>query len=507
MPLISDWDPDKDEQGGGLGGGSSGGAPSAGGTVFGGASKQRAKGYTPWDRFASANSGVSSREAGKLQGQVGADVDSAMGGLDKANSAFNKGIAANYTQQGNTTVDPNAQGSKAAAQGAVQSQGFGGSAWSSFGQPAPVAPMQQAAPAPTGPIAAPPAPKGGGKPAKPTGVDSKGNPLVPAAPYVPGHATLQAPPEVTGVAVANGPSGAHDLESSMEPSAWDALTGKITNADAEATQLGSESGVQALLSQMGGQPATGFDAALINGTGQKGFGEAARKFGNGVLTGQQANSEQASQDAWAKLTGNIADQQKVNANIEANKQRDADNARGVVDLSTPATPGAVDNGPPAKSFDEMTANDTEHTMDYGLSGRRMATKNATAGATFQQSAKTSGLGGDAYSLASQFMDQAGMVNGSKAEQDYWNQFLTSLPEGMRNYVNGMIADQDPAGAMFGRTGTYGSGENEGLAPRNSDEQWAWFQQLFKAYMKTHPPSGGVSQTSGGLMSESTKPPK
>ncbi len=71
----------------------------------------------------------------------------------------------------------------------------------------------------------------------------------------------------------------------------------------DSGKLGDETGVQALLQQQGNSPNSAFDAALINGAGNKAFAETA-KSGVGLGDSLVANNMGA-QDAWKKLTGDI----------------------------------------------------------------------------------------------------------------------------------------------------------------------------------------------------------
>ncbi len=488
MPSVNDYDPN-DPDGSGSSDGAGGGlSSSGGGQLFGGASKQHEQAFTPWSRFASANSEVSDREAGKLKSQVGGDVDSAMNALDKANRAYGKQVNANYT---NPNTDRETRGDPNDLYGAPSAAAVGaGNAFRStaFGQPAPA----------WGALT-------GGKPGANPGSQTQAPGRAPTGV----NKTVGTTPPATGVsevggkvselnanAVANGPQGPKDLQSSMSPDAWAGLTGQISKANEEASALGKESGVQALLSQNSGAPATGFDAALVGGSGQQqGFGQTARQFGNFALPQQLLNSEQGSQDAWSRMTDQAAQGRAAEKQRAANAQRDADNARGVVDLQQPAAPVAA--GPTAPSFDDLTKNDTTHTATWDDVGRAGATNNISkisdwTGLTSGGKDGPGGPGQDAWQLVrDQFLKGSGLSDADQSR--YWDDFRNSLPEGMRNYVNALVANNGIGADYFKNN------------HKSSDADWQWFQQLFSAYMKKNPPSGGAQQESGGLESESTKP--
>lgn len=342
MPTVDDYDPNSEDDKSGFGTDGTSGSSSGGGALFGGASKQPAQTYTPWDRFTSANSEVSDREAGKLQSQVGADVDSSMNALDKANRSYGKQVDANYT---NPNTDRETRGDPNDLYGAPSQAAV--NAGNSFRSTA----FNQ--PAPTGWGAMTEAKTGKGADSQTRAPTQK--PVAPAAPISEVGGKV---PELNANAVANGPQGPKDLESSMSPDAWTALTGKISNANAEATALGKgESNIQALLSQNGGAPASKFDAALVGGTGQQGFQDTANKFGNFALPQQLINSEQGAQDAWGKMTTQAdatratQKQQADNAATEAYAASQKAPATAPVAGDTPEmTQWKTEVGPIAESF-------------------------------------------------------------------------------------------------------------------------------------------------------------
>ncbi len=504
MPVLDDYDPNDEKTQGGFGADGSSGSSSGGGQLFGGASKQHEQAYTPWSRFTSANSEVAGREAGKLQQQVGGDITSAMSGLDNANAAYNKGIAANYQQQGNQAgTEARAQGGKQAAQGVGNA--FGGSSWASFG--APTAQTQQApslamAQPGVSPAKAAADRRGAPSPPPPQQVGRGSSPFAPppAAPLgrpnavapgssgtgLGGGAELTKDPQVNANALANGPRGPKDLESSMAPSAWDSLTGKVTKANDEATQLGSQSGVQALLSQNSGAPATGFDAALINQNGQQGFADASAKFGNGVLTGQQANSEQASQNAWSKLGGDIDQQKKTDAARAGAQQVDADNARGVTDLAGPAGPKAL------SETEQQAANIAQSArQDFGKQLGVFGDRSGMIGALENDTPNSKNYNANSSAQVKFMLDQLGISNAElradiakMTEDEYtmfamggiipkWMQTGKNLPTGQLRGWSGFVSDKVTADSSGG------TGETQGKMNEKqySDLAKIWLQML------------------------------
>lgn len=154
-----------------------------------------------------------------------------------------------------------------------------------------------------------------------------------------------------------------------------------------------------------------------------------------------------------------------------------------------------------KSFQDLTANDTTHTMDAGTSGRRNTTENGSKIASnFIGAAAgmgTIGQGGDAWDVGKDLMSSIGITDGTQQSQT-WNDFLASLPEGMRNYVNGMIKGGNPGVEYYG----------DKIAPKNSADDWNWFASLFDAYLNQPGGSsvkgGGKSNTSQSSDSKGTK---
>jgi hypothetical protein len=359
MPTSNDFDEnDKDEASPGL---TPAQAESVG-TAAGAAKQTQAstgqqQEYVPWESFVSANKDVSGREANKLQGQVQGDVSKAQGDLSSAASGFNQGIDSNYggsksadaatqtaSRQPFSARDVAQQAQSVATAQPETAPAQSKTPWASFtGQPAkPPAPPPGPPPPPPGPPPPPPPPPPGpptpNTPTPTPGVAGPPPPQIPTAPAVPTKALagkLSASPTLAGgvqdvgrsrrlaaAAAAGTPAGAHDLESSAGSDAWNKLLADTNTASQEANALGSEHGVQGLLQRnnpnaIEGDPNnSAFDAALLEGQGQRGFNDLASKYGGTQLQKGVVDAEKASQARWAQLQGDVA---RRNAFDNANK--------------------------------------------------------------------------------------------------------------------------------------------------------------------------------------------
>lgn len=316
MP-VNDYDPN-DEESGGLEDGFTPAQSTSVGSASEGpksAPQQSAQpqGYVPWSSFASANEDVSKREAGKLEGQVKGDVAKAQGELSGAQDAFNAGIDANYGQPKKAkkaSTENTATGSAAAPAGMSATEGTS-NPWESF-----LSPTTAEAPAP-------PTQELRSDGARGTGLQNE-----------------QRMQNVNATGLSGAPSGAKDLEAATGATAWSQLLGDTAKASDEAHALGSEEGVQASLQHGQTSPVgnSAFDAALINGAGQKDFRALDQAYGGDQLMKGVAGAEQASQDRWSQLQGDIAGREGRDASEAALKAGDiADRAalRGPRDVPLP----------------------------------------------------------------------------------------------------------------------------------------------------------------------------
>lgn len=167
-------------------------------------------------------------------------------------------------------------------------------------------------------------------------------------------------------AAAGKATGAHDLEGAAGADAWKTLLGDTLGASNEARALGSEKGVQALLQKGQTSPVgdTAFDAALINGQGQKDFMQLSQQYGGGQLMKNVVDAEKASQDRWKTLQGDIA-------------ARQAQDKPGAASAATPAPPISTEPGqtPAAQDADL-------HSLLYGEGGTDFFSLMHQAGLSF-----------------------------------------------------------------------------------------------------------------------------
>jgi len=298
--------------------------------------KQQSGGFIPWSSFVSANKEVSDREAGKLAGQTQRDVDTAQGELSKAQQGFDSTIGGNYQQAatpataptkkqpashqapGNTPQAEKPMGrpeSTAAAPGLGSETASGEQKAASLtGYTPDLSQTRQTTPSGEAVKATAPSPWASfAKPENmsPAGAPPKGAMQAPASNPLAGYVRST---QLTPGAVANGPGGPQDLEHSAGQQAWGQLLGDTTKAQEEANALGSQSGVEALLQSQQAAPGnSAFDAMLINGAGGPQFQKLSQQYGNGKLVGNVANAEQASQDAWKQLSGDVDTARAFNA--------------------------------------------------------------------------------------------------------------------------------------------------------------------------------------------------
>lgn len=306
MPEISDWDDQDPEKVTGSAGGIT---PAGGGAGFTprnvAPSKQNQPQYVGWARMTGANSEVSGREAGKLQGQVDTSVNKAKGELGAANDAWGKAYDSNY-------YEPNPEARASLDKPKGQTTSFGSAGFN------PTVDVNSPNPHPAGGVAGAKPPRPGGGVA---GAKEEYAAPTPNADKITGWSKMLTPEAAADGAKLPGAASADakDLEGYVGGPGWSSMTGDLMRAGSQAGALGSEGGVKALLGQNTGQLITGEDAALIGGAGGKGFQDSASNFGQGQLLKQQQDSLQSSQDAWSKLTGQVSQAQ-------ANAKRNADNA-------------------------------------------------------------------------------------------------------------------------------------------------------------------------------------
>lgn len=162
--------------------------------------------------------------------------------------------------------------------------------------------------------ATPAANTAGNKPPPPPGYAP--TPQSPAAPPPLSDADRQA--ALTQEAMGGG-VGPHDLEGSAGQQAWAQLLGDTIRGEQEANALGSEKGVQALLQRDNpyADENSAFDAALLEGPGQRQFRDLSRQYGQGSMEDAVVKAEQASQDKWKQLQGDIDARKKREAAAKA----------------------------------------------------------------------------------------------------------------------------------------------------------------------------------------------
>lgn len=256
MPFVNDYSEDE-EKGDALTAGSSasaGGFAGSGGARQAAPSKQQESNFVPWGRFVSANSQIANRSADKLRQGAQGQVDSANSQRDAASKGFNDKLQTNYTQWRAPSNTAASAGTRAApAPGLSLGAGFG-------------APQQK--------------PK-----------DAVQN------------ATLSSAfGGVTDAARDKGPQGSPDLHTAVGEEAWSKLSGAADKAQADATALGSESGVQAAL-QREGTPASALGAALVNQAGADGFRQTAKDAAD--LSGKLTAADKTAQSSWGTLLGDV----------------------------------------------------------------------------------------------------------------------------------------------------------------------------------------------------------
>ncbi len=385
MPQIDDYsadDPENKKPGTGYSGTGSSGGGGGSGPAQQSYSPQKEAPTVNWSQLSGANQDVANREAGKLATGVQAGTDSAMSAANSANVAFDKTIQSNYQQ-------PAAQ-AQPGNYGKTSSPGFGQtSGWEAMtgqtqtagqrkgakqqGQGSNAAGNPMAGQSTTATVQAPAAPQSSQSwgDANAAAMGTGWTPAAPTAPP-PGTKTFGAgtggvgavanaqigkkvDPQLTANALANGPQGPKDLQDMMGASGWGALTGQLQSAQEAQQQLGTQTGVQALLQQNQQGPVTGTDAALISGQGGNRFQTMANGVQGNPLTNGLTNSLQSSQDKWSQLSGQISAAQQQQKDLAAKQANDAqvqsDNARGSVDLD----PNAQDKTAKEKALTDAAA--------------------------------------------------------------------------------------------------------------------------------------------------------
>lgn len=235
----------------------------------------------------------------------------------------------------------------------------------------------------------------------------------------------------------------------------------------------------------GGQ---GYAAEIARQTGLSPTQSAAGAFYGGVNNQMLKQTGMDYKDLGNQL--DAANQESVKT-ADLARQRAAGDSQSISNYEKSANDyskqKAAEKAAGPQSFSDMVAGDKTHTMDAGTSGRRNTTANgvkiASGPAGWIAGQGTIGQGGDAWDSGQQLMDSIGIEKG--AQSKYWDDFLMSLPEGMRNYINGMVRGGNPGVDYYG----------DKLAPKNSDEDWNWFYQLFDAYTMDHDNPAG-SQGNG-----------
>lgn len=249
----------------------------------------------------------------------------------------------------------------------------------------------------------------------------------------------------------------------------------------------------------GGQ---GYAAEISKATGQSPIRSAAGAFYGGVNNQMLKQTGKDYKDLGSQL--DAANQESIKTAGLA-RQRAAGDSQAISDYEKQsndyAKQKAAEGAAGPKSFDEYISGDTTHTMDAGTSGRRNTTANgvkiASGPAGWVAGQGTIGQGGDAWDSAKDLMSSSGIDESQQAQ--YWDDFLMSLPEGMRNYVNGMVRGGNPGVDYYG----------DKLAPKNSEEDWNWFYQLFDSYVnsKGKPLGAGNGSSGTGRSTSSTNKPK
>lgn len=223
----------------------------------------------------------------------------------------------------------------------------------------------------------------------------------------------------------------------------------------------------------------GFDALLLGQAGRPGFRKTVDKYGDDGLRGSLGDYTAAAQNSAIRTSNSLnqqyADYQQALGSFDKQLMDDADAKK--------AAEEAKKNAPKTMADLVKSAKDQGRSMTWDEVGKRGATNNARKLAYFRpfqsaigeaDSGWVGGPGQDAWVLAEKKMAPLGLTG--EAASKYWDEFRNSLPEDLRNWVNGLISwDGD-------------MGESHALA--NSDEDWVFFQELFDAYVKENPPKKG-----------------
>lgn len=390
-------------------------------------------GYLNFDRFAAANEGVSRREAKRVDDMVRAQAEKAKAAARAANDAYMKMLG-----QSGTGIGYDAQGN-----------------WMG-GATGPQVPAYQAAANPQGILS-------------PDGAD-----FGEEGASTPGQGDIDAANDAYrqmlqgGIADAAGRKGALGKYTDMEE--YKRALDEAAQADDMLAALQTPEGLAELL---GG---TEQDAALLGQAGRPGLKKTGDDFGKkglgteglkDYLGGFVDKGEQYAKEAEGALNAESAAYTEA---LQGFDKKLADEA-----AAKAAEAEAAKNAP--KSYDDMVASAEKEgrTMDRDTAGRRATTRNAGKLANWKGN-ELGSAGHDAWLLAEQALTGAGLSGGEASK--YWGDFLQSLPEGVRNYVAGMIAE--------------GSEIADELAKPNTEEDWVWFQNLFNSYMKKNPPKKGAS---------------
>lgn len=401
MPYGNDYSAGDEEDEDALGDDSGGGAVSPTGAApkQGTPSNQPSEESVPWSSFVSANSGVSDREASKLQGQVQGGIDQANKDLSNASSGYNSNIDSNYTYAPDnnptsatgtaTSITPKIA-SSAGPQYTPPPKVTGTPQVpqdpSSVSKVVPLSPSQnqpQQIPVATQPTPVPansktiPLSPSQNQPAESSWASFLGNnkPVVASAqPLAPRIANLalpvtqpttiapvnRTPTSVTPAGVALGANAPKDLQAFLGDSKWSDLGKEFTTAQDKANALGSQTGIQGLLQSQASEPGnSAFDAALLNNAGQKGFQNVFNQYGGTKLTDALSGADTASEVKWQQLQDYINTQENVNKPMSTDQPNAAPtDAVKPTDTTTPTNPLEQGSG-----WSPPMASDYDHFMD------------------------------------------------------------------------------------------------------------------------------------------------
>lgn len=248
----------------------------------------------------------------------------------------------------------------------------------------------------------------------------------------------------------------------------EALAG-AKSADEALGLLGNEAGLATL---SGGSWA---DAALLGQAGRPDFAKLQKDYskkGDLLADGLEEYLGQFA-DSDAEYAQQARDALDYEAAVYGDELNYFNHLKDKEAADKAAAEEAKKNAP--KSFDDLVKYGEQQgrSLTWDDVGKRGATNNARKLAYWKGN-QLGGPGQDAWMLAEKIMKPAGLEG--DAASKYWDEFRNSLPEGLRNWINGMVAWDGEMG--------------EQNAQSNSDADWQYFQELFSAYMKKNPPKKG-----------------